>query len=152
MMSANRRGFSLMEVMLATGVLLGSSVALIELANLGRRQASRAYDLNEAQLLCQAKLDEMVAEIEPVKAAEEQELEDHPGWMYSVEIEPTRMRRLSAVKVSVFQEEHDGNRPARFTLVRWLNTGEVDRATTPNSNPLLGTDRPQRERPREVRP
>lgn len=58
-MSTSRRGFSLMEVLLATSILLGSSIALIELATIGRKQAHAAYDLNIAQLLCQAKIDEI---------------------------------------------------------------------------------------------
>ena len=154
MMPRNRRGFSLMEVMLATSVLLGSSVALIELATIGRKQANSAYDLTEAQLLCQAKLDEIVAGIESPKAVEDQELVDNPGWLYSVEVEPTRMRQLFAIKVSVFQEPKEGRRSVRFTLVRWLPNAESSR-----SNPLERTEletgpagRTQRDRPREDRP
>ena len=132
-MAKSRRGFSLMEVLLATSILLGSSIALIELATIGRKQAHAAYDLNVAQLLCQAKLDEIVAGIEPVKSVESAELEDDPGWFYSVEIEPLiEFPNLVSVTVSVFQISETISRPIRFTLVRWL-PDELAEDLTPNS-------------------
>ena len=115
-----RRGFSLMEVLLSTSILVGSSIALIELATIGRKQANSAHDLNLAQLICQAKLDEIVAGIATVKRVEANELEDNPGWFYSVELEPIRSNQLIAVKVSVFQEPRESRRSQQFTLVRWL--------------------------------
>jgi len=136
-MSKSRRGFSLMEVLLATSILLGSSIALIELATIGRKQAHAAYDLNVAQLLCQAKLDEIVAGIEPVESVESAELEDDPGWFYSVEIEPLiEFPNLVSVTVSVFQISETISRPIRFTLVRWL-PDDLAEDLTPNS---LATD------------
>ncbi len=134
-MHRSRRGFSLMEVMLATSVLLGSSVALIELASIGRKQANAAYDLNLAQLLCQAKLDEIVAEVSPATSVEEQELEDEPGWFYSVETQPLRSQNLVAVKVSVFQGEQQTSRAAHFSLVRWLPGRSPKAANTAPSEP-----------------
>jgi hypothetical protein len=120
MMRHRRAGFSLMEVLLSTSILLGSSVVLIELATIGRKQASTAYDLNQAQLICQAKLDEIVAGITMVKAVEDEEIEEHPGWFYSIESQPVRSHNLAAVKVSVYQEAEDQKRPVRFSLVRWV--------------------------------
>lgn len=119
-MHRSRRGFSLMEVMLSTSILLGSSIVLIELATIGRKQANSAYDLNTAQLLCQAKLNEVIAGTIPVKSIQEEELEDNPGWMYSIEIEPARHRRLVSVKVTISQETDESRKATSFTLVRWM--------------------------------
>src|SRR5262249_47631697 len=107
-------------------------IALIELAAIGRKQASSAYDLNTAQLLCQAKLDEIVAELAPAKPGEDQELEDNPGWLYSIEIEPIRLGKLVSVKVSVYQEEDESRRPVRFTLVRWLPGSVFESSNAPS--------------------
>ena len=126
MMSRSRRGFSLMEVMLATSILLGSSIVLIELATIGRKQANSAYDLNTAQLLCQAKLNELVAKTVSVKPIQEEEFEDNPGWFYSIEIEPARHRRLVSVKVTVSQEADETRRSSSFSLVRWLPDSILD--------------------------
>ena len=150
MMRHARGGFSLMEVMLATSILLGSSVVLVELATIGRRQANSAYDLNTAQLLCQSKLDEIVAGISAAKSVDEMELEDNPGWFYSVEFQPRSQQNLVKVKVSVFQEEQESKRPVRFSLVRWLpnttrnspNESQSDVSSIPQRRGSPGVDRP----------
>lgn len=149
MMHGSRRGFSLMEVMLATSILLGSSIALIELATIGRKHASSAYDLNTAQILCQAKMDELVAGIDSPKATEEQELLDNPGWFYSVENQPLRVKDLTEVRVSVFQEARENQKQIRFTLVRWLPAeakdpfGETPTETEPPRSTSRSTPQPE---------
>ena len=135
MMASSRRGFSLMEVLLATSILLASSIALIELATIGRKQANSAYDLNQAQLLCQAKLDEIVAGVMPLKGVESQELDDDPEWQYSVELRPLPMQELVAVVVTVFQVPESSRRPVQFSLVRWL----MDTNFTPPANGTRST-------------
>ncbi len=75
MKSKGRSGFSLLEVLLATGILLGAAIVLSELAGIGARQASAARDLAQAQLLCQSKLNEIVAGIAPVAAARDAPLQ-----------------------------------------------------------------------------
>lgn len=139
-MHDSRRGFSLMEVLLATSILLASSIALIELATIGRKQANTAYDLNQAQLLCQAKLDEIATGIVPRTATESQEFEDGSGWFYSVEIDPLRFGDLVAVSVSVFQEEKGAGRPVRFTLVRWM----TDDSASDQPPSSMGSQRPEK--------
>ena len=152
-MRSSRSGFSLMEVLLATSILLASSIALIELATIGRKQANAAYDLNQAQLLCQARLDEIAAGIAPAKPVESQQFEDHPEWFYSVAIDPLRFRQLVSVRVSVFQESRSSGRPVRFTLVRWMTEAiEPSRsesvpatASVPANNPVRQSNSTTRE-------
>lgn len=121
-----RSGFSLMEVMLATSILLGSSIVLVELATIGRKQAMAAYDLNIAQLLCQAKIDEIVTGIAPATAVEQTEIEGEPDWLYSVETIPIVDRNLTGLKVTVSQVTDENHKPVRFSLVRWLQNPPSD--------------------------
>ena len=138
-MMASRRGFSLMEVMLSTSILVGSSIVLIELATIGRKQATSAYDLNRAQLLCQSLMDEIVAEIVPLKTAEEQEFENEPDWLYSIEYEPLRSNDLIALKVTVTQKDDDKNKPRSFSLVRWLPESAL--SSSQDSSAMGASDR-----------
>ncbi len=71
-----RRGISLMEVILATAILLGSVVVLSELAGIGRRQSNRSAELSEAQRLCEWKLNEMLAGIAPIEPVTDAPFED----------------------------------------------------------------------------
>ena len=69
MKPAPREGFSLLEVLMATSILLGSVIVLNQLAEIGRKNAADAQDLSTAQLLCETRLNELVsglAQIEPV--------------------------------------------------------------------------------------
>lgn len=149
-MRRSRSGFSLMEVLLSTSILVGSSIALIELATIGRKQANAAYDLNQAQLLCQAKLDEIVAGVTELRTVESQELEDDPDWLYSVELRPMRLHRLVEVKVSVFQALQPNRKPQKFMLVRWMKEPPIP-SLAPSTTESL-TDRPSQNLQRENRP
>ncbi len=67
-----RAGFSLIEVIIATAILMGSAVVLSRLAGMGREQSVRARTYAEAQMLCETTLNELLLGmrvLEPVSAA-----------------------------------------------------------------------------------
>lgn len=72
--AARRAGFSLMEVILATAILLGSVIVLSELAGMGRRQSLRGRDLAEAQQLCESTLNEILTGLRPLEPVEQEPL------------------------------------------------------------------------------
>lgn len=123
-MKRDRRAMSLMEVVIATGILFGSMVVLSQLAFLGRRYLDRAEDATTASRLCQNKLNEIIAGIEPLENVDEQLLEEDQDWKYSVTIEPLEDLSLTAVRVTVWRDPEGlpagrrGTKP--YTLVRWL--------------------------------
>lgn len=55
-----RLGFSLMEVVIATALLMGSAVVLSRLAGMGREQAVRAAVRTELQQVCQQTMQEIL--------------------------------------------------------------------------------------------
>ena len=67
MMARDRRGFSLLEVLLASSILLGCVIVLGHLAYLGRRNARAALDSSTAQILCESKMGELLAGIAPLE-------------------------------------------------------------------------------------
>ncbi|MEE8453027.1 MAG: prepilin-type N-terminal cleavage/methylation domain-containing protein [Thermoguttaceae bacterium] len=115
MRSPCRGGFSLLEVIIAISILLGSAVVLAELASIGRHHVQSAEEMSTAQLECQTKLNELLAGAAPLEAVQNvplgddpvqldnpmqlddilqdaatqgDPLGDPPEWVYSVEIEP----------------------------------------------------------------
>ena len=56
----SRRGFSLLEVILSTAILMGSAIVLGRLAWMGRTQSTRANSAARAQQLCEQTLNEIV--------------------------------------------------------------------------------------------
>jgi hypothetical protein len=109
-----------LEVLLATGILLGCLVVLSELANIGRIHASVAQNGAVAARICQSKLNGILAGLAPVASVHEEPVEDSPGWWYSVEIESVRQRGLVAVRVTAGEDENSSGRPVEFSLVRWV--------------------------------
>jgi general secretion pathway protein I len=90
-----RRGaFSLIEVILALAILCGALATLGELSRLGMREAEKARDLTQAQLLCESKLSEITAGVTPLEAQEDapfestDEEDSESEWVYSIAVTP----------------------------------------------------------------
>ena len=121
-----RAGFSLMEVLLATAILLGSILVLMELAGIGRHYVQSVEARSTAQMLCQTKLNELLAGIQPLEEIDERVVEDYPDWTYSVEVLPVRRLPLSLLRVTVTQRTLEGTtptirgKPKSCSLARWV--------------------------------
>lgn len=79
---AQRAAFSLLEVMLATAMLMGAAVVLSRLAGMGREQAQAARTLDAVQGVCERTLSELLLGLRPLVPAEDQPLlpvEPRPG-------------------------------------------------------------------------
>jgi Tfp pilus assembly protein PilV len=125
--SRKRAGFSLMEVLLATAILLGSILVLMELAGIGRYYIRSVEHLSEAQLLCQSKLNELLAGLAPLEEVQDRPVPDHADWEYSVEIRPVSGLEVSLLRVTVTEVRRSNEatqelrgRPKTFTLSRWI--------------------------------
>ncbi len=117
---ARRNGLTLLEVMLALAIL-GVSIAVVgELIRIGTRSAAQARDLSTAQLMCESKLSEILAGIEPPSASSGGPLDEYGEWSYSVESESTDQEGLLLVRVTVQQNLDAGQRAASFTIARWM--------------------------------
>lgn len=81
-----RDGFSLLEVVLSLAILTGAVVVLGELVRSGLRSAQLARDLNQAEILCESKAQEIAAGVSPAQAVERSPIQDAPGWFYSIEM------------------------------------------------------------------
>ena len=110
--TTRRRGFSLIEIILATAVLLGSVMVLSELAAIGRRQAQRARDLTHAQQLCTQQLNAMLAGLQPPKPVSHRPIADSqqlPSQQTTLGNSPDDRRPIDAVNSS------DANRTPEAT-------------------------------------
>lgn len=144
------RGFSLIEVILATAILLGSVVVLSQLAGLGRTHAQNAQGLSQVQRICENTLNEVLLGIRPLAPVEAapllpvevdeptDEVQDDilaPGrnqdrltgstdsarWLHTIRIEPERgTPGLASLTVEVLEARRSGTRRLRFSLTRWI--------------------------------
>ncbi|NUQ62641.1 MAG: hypothetical protein HUU20_09140 [Pirellulales bacterium] len=125
----SRAGFSLLEVLLATTILLGCAIVLFELAAVGREHVNSAEQLALAQRVCETRMNEILAGAEPIKAVEKEDVVEHPGWSLSVEVDPVdRQPGLAALRVIVFREADEQHRGRQYALVRWIRDPDYHRA------------------------
>ena len=121
-----RRGMSLLEVMLATVMLLAAVMALSRVAFLARRHAIRAEDRSQAQLLCQNIVQELLAGARPLQNVSPEAFEGD-NWVYMIDVEVVEgTRTLSKITVHVDRmQDETGRLPtedemAGYQLVHWM--------------------------------
>ncbi len=127
-----RRGFSLLEVILAIAILTGALAVLGELARQGIESTRIARDTSRALLLCENKLAEITSwcgfpeqmyDVPCEEAADGSLLglqTRRPPWLYSVELASVDLPGLVAVRVSVYQDLPPETEPVECSLVRWI--------------------------------
>lgn len=129
-----RRGFSLLEVLLAAAVLLGCVIVLGHLAVLGRQHAIAAEELADAQRIAQARLSEILIGQRPLESVEDTVMEDEPGWRWSATVGPAGHPGLIAVQVTVVRDMPEGKPARRFSLLRWVRDPDFS-ASRPQGAP-----------------
>jgi Tfp pilus assembly protein PilV len=115
----SRRGFSLLETLLALVIFVGSLAVISGLLSLGVRGSFEARRMSKAALLCESKLSEIVAGVEPAESVSQATFEDEPGWVWSVEVARGPVEGLLTVDVTVEQVD-ETLFPVSFRLTRWM--------------------------------
>lgn len=83
--SPGRSGITLLEVILSLAIFLFSLVAVGRLITLGTDRAADVSRQSRALLICQSKLAEIVAGVEPLQSQGNVPCEEDSTWQWSVE-------------------------------------------------------------------
>jgi len=125
----NRRGFSLLEILLSLAILGGSLAVLSRIVDTGISAAREARDLSIARMICQAKLSEVLlnstAGFTPQSQALTQvdsfDSQSTTPFEFSVEVQPGELAGILLIRVLVEAQNPDGGALlARYSLVRWM--------------------------------
>lgn len=122
----NRRGFSLLEILLALAILGGALGVLSQIVITGGTSGRSAQELAMARMLCQSKLAELlVSNVQPTAVPStpltSPDSASDTVFNYAVEIAPAPLEGMLAIRVSVQAEDADGGAPlATYSLVRWI--------------------------------
>jgi len=123
MRKRSRRGFTLLEVILALAVLAVAMAALGEVLRSASDSGRRARDLTQAQLIASSKMAELTSGVmllDIINGAPVEEVNSYPPWIYSVNYAQTPEIGLVSVEVTVTQDLDASENPISFTLVRWM--------------------------------
>jgi type II secretory pathway pseudopilin PulG len=122
-MTARRKrggaGFTLLEVIFAIALLLGSLTIIGQFVVNGVRSAGEAESLTIAELLCESTLAEAISGAIPLESASGIPIDSVPGWEYSLQIDQVESTGLLAIQVTV-SNAGSSPRPAEFSLFRWV--------------------------------
>jgi len=83
-----RSGMTLLEVVLAIAIFVGSIVAVGQIVSIGTRAAMQAQFQAEALLMAETKMDEVLSGVQPWQPVNGATVEENPSWTWSLTIEP----------------------------------------------------------------
>jgi len=121
-----RRGFSMLEILLALAILGGSLAVLSQIVGTGADSASSARDLALARLICQSKLAEtLLSGIQPVTVPPTPVISPDStsttAFFYALDVVPASLDGMLAIRISVEAQDPDGGPPiATYALTRWI--------------------------------
>lgn len=129
-----RRGFSLLEIVLSLAILAGAVAVLGEISRTSLQLAQSARERSHAQLLCESKLAEITAGLVAAESQPESPWQEADGslsteWRYAVEIGSTSDADLLTVRVTVRSADTSPRRRVECSLVQWM----VDPALNPST-------------------
>lgn len=117
--------FTLLEVVLAIGVLGVALAVLAEVSRLSLVNATSAVGESQASLVAESVFAQMLAGVTPVADSSQvawQQPDSSVAWQYSVAVDSTNRTELLAVRVMVEEVVPEGSRPISFTLSRWIRS------------------------------
>ncbi len=118
-LSRNRRGLSLLEVILAIAILGGSMAVIFELVRIGVISAIETRVRSEANILCDAKMAEVSAGVIELKPIAATIIAESPTWMYSVDVRESP-GQLGLLVVTVTVEQAQVANPISMSIVRFM--------------------------------
>jgi prepilin-type N-terminal cleavage/methylation domain-containing protein len=138
MASRRHRGYSLIEMLVATAILMVAIGVLAELADVGHRHAGRAEDAAAAQRICQNVLDEILCGTIPMAPAAEDTVDDEPDWIFSVDLKPIERLQwdpgLAELRVTVVKAPEGSKAGKPFSLTRWVRYISPDKKPGDDGN------------------
>jgi prepilin-type N-terminal cleavage/methylation domain-containing protein len=125
--SARTNGFTLLEILLTTAVLLIGLTAVFQTTRSALQTMAKARELTEAQNACQAVLNELLAQSSPIQPDAERTIEHLPHWRIRIDIYPAPQSGLYVLHLSAqqFSPTDDTLLGVKYQILRWVPAERV---------------------------
>ena len=122
-----RNGFTLLEILITTAVLLVGLTAIFQTTRSALHRMTAAKELTEAQNACQTTLNELLAQSAKIRSNEGQPIPQLPHWQIRVDLYPAPQSRLYVLHLSAQQfSPQDGMLIGiKYQLIRWIPAERV---------------------------
>lgn len=119
------RGFSLLEVIIATAIVAASSMIVLRLVSTGEAHFTRAERKSHAKRIGQSLIDQMLIGKQPLEELTDQPIDGYENWIFTTEVEPTDLGGVVRVRLRVAQKKPTEQRDIEntrydFEAVRWM--------------------------------
>ncbi|MDR0326753.1 MAG: prepilin-type N-terminal cleavage/methylation domain-containing protein [Planctomycetaceae bacterium] len=120
-------GFTLLEILLTTAVLLVGLTAVFQTTNSALKRMNMAKELTEAQNACHAVLHELLAQSAPIQSDEGRAVDNLPNWKIQIDLSPASQSGLYVMHLSALQfSPKDGTSlGVKYQLLRWVPAERV---------------------------
>ncbi len=122
--TSKRKGFTLLEVLLALAILLLSLAALGNLSFVGMRASTRCHLQSEACWRAHTVLEEIGAGIRKSVTAGPMPMEAGSDWMVTIRARPTDVPKLIDVEVQAWKAGHQAEQ-SRVSLAKTIYDREL---------------------------
>ena len=117
---SSRSGLSLLEVIASLAIFLLALAGITQLMSTSTQAARRIQFQSQATLLCQSKLADFCAGVEPLDAGGGGDFEDDSGWKWSADSAAESTPGLYRVTVKVFKESSTGEVQFETSLSQFI--------------------------------
>ncbi|MEO2049301.1 MAG: hypothetical protein ABGX16_22315 [Pirellulales bacterium] len=122
----HRHAFTLYEVVLAVAILLGAMAVMSNLIATGSRAATQSQLQTHAILLCQSKLSEVIAGVEPLASVQNAPFDSTSAdWVWSLDVVPGPLESLLELHIRVTLPGEGSTPRAQATLMRWMRDPQL---------------------------
>lgn len=132
-----RRGYTLLEILVATTILVIGLTAVFGIARSSQKKSVAAADLAAVQLVCQSTLNELLAQQTPIKSFGPKSLDGVPQWKIALSTYRSPRSGLCVLHLAAQKFTAQGDVPigTPFHLVRWVSEGRIQVSEQPEIFP-----------------
>jgi prepilin-type N-terminal cleavage/methylation domain-containing protein len=123
-----RRAYTLLEILIATTILLLGLTAVFGVMRSAQKRSVAAADLADAQLACLTAMNELLAQQSPIKPSLPKTIEGLPDWKMTVAVFPSIKPELYVLHVIAQKFDSKGEMPVgiMYQLLRWIPSYRVE--------------------------
>ena len=124
---SSRSAFTILEVIVAVGILLGALTAIVQLISTGTRSSVLGELRGQAVILAETKMNEAIAGVVPLQSSPAEEFEEAPEWTWELTTETSSLSDVLSVTVTVTHEaesETEGERHT-YSITRMVRDPQI---------------------------
>jgi general secretion pathway protein I len=121
----HRGGFTILEIIIAVGILLGSLTAIIQLISSGTYSSVQGKFRAAAVLMAESKLNEAISGAVPMQGSSAVPFEDAPEWSWEMSVEPSSLSDVLVVTVTVTRESEFAAERHAYSVSRMTRDPQV---------------------------